>query len=128
MKFGKRAPFAFLALTALAHSFAEGVWAASCPPGMPMQTATSETAADGCMVAMGMDGEHADTESTENPADPHCPFAPLSTPGTCIVAASHPAPSPASDLPSPEGQLLSPSLEPSRDLLLVSSLFHPPKA
>lgn len=128
MKFGKRAPFALLALTALALSFAEGVWASSCPPGMPMQTATSETASDGCMVAMSMGGEHSDTESTDNPADPHCPFAPLSTPGTCIIAASHPAPTPVSDLPSPEGQLLTPSLDQSRDLLLVSRLFHPPKA
>ena len=119
---------AVLALVALTISFAEGVWASSCTPGMAMDGMPAQSDVDGCMVGMAGHVNAADNPSSDPPTEPHCPFAPLSTAGACVVAASLPATPPVELAPSPEGALLTVFREDTRDLLLASELFHPPRA
>lgn len=121
---------ALFALLALTLSFAEGVSASTCMPGMDMgmDSSAEAAAASGRMDEMTTPGRNSGDESPDRPAPPHCPFAPVSTPGSCVVAASLPATSSVDLAPSPEGALLVSPPEQTRDLLLVSTLFHPPRA
>jgi hypothetical protein len=131
MKLQLRSFAALLALIALSIFLVESVWASTCMPGMGMGA--------GEMVSVGGAAPQADCPDvmTESRAEdsgtqrnhsgaPHCPFA--SAAGSCAVAATLPAHAPETLVPSPEGALLTISPDYMRDLLLVSALFHPPRA
>lgn len=124
-----RALAALIALIALTFSFAESVWASSCMPAMEMSGTPGDATdtPDGCMVGMPSYPDEPGDRAPDRPDVPHCPFAPLSTSGTCVVAASLPAPMPPALGAPPEGELLTPFLHQTRDLLLVAVLFHPPR-
>lgn len=121
---------ALCALIALTLSFGEGVWASMCMPAMEMGEAPAAEMSDASdrMMDMASQGVHTGGETPDGPEPPHCPFAPVSTAGTCVAAASLPAASPIELVPSLEGALLVVAPEQKRDLLLVSALFHPPRA
>lgn len=119
---------ALLALLALTFSFAEGVWASSCVPGMAMGEMSTQSESAGCMPGAMANAAPDDGSLPEAPADSHCPFAPLSTTGACVVAASLPAHSNLDLTPADAGVLLIQLREQTPDLLLGSVLFHPPKA
>lgn len=133
MKLRFRFLAALFALVALSISTVGGVWASMCAPGMGMDSAA--------MASMGVAsheadcpaatvGSHTDRSGTDrNHTDaPRCPFVPAGATGSCAVATSLPAGSFASLAPSAEGALLAAAPENSRDTLLVSALFRPPRA
>lgn len=87
-----------------------------------MDGAASQADCSDAMIASSTDGSKA---PHEHPAGPDCPLAIAA--GSCAAAATLPAPAPEALVPSPEGTLLTISPDYTRDLLLVSALFHPPR-
>lgn len=125
-----RALAALIALIALTLSVAEGVWASTCRPGMELDTALeveAPSAAD-CVMDMPTQSDESEGETPDRPMPPSCPFAAANPAGSCAVAASHPAASPLDLAPLPEGALLVLSADRTRNLLLVSAFFRPPRA
>ncbi|CAN5208466.1 hypothetical protein BH24GEM2_BH24GEM2_14950 [soil metagenome] len=129
MKLQLRSFAALLALIALSIFLVEGVWASTCAPGMGMEA--------GAVASMGGAGSQAECPDAvlespasggqhDQPAAPDCPLALAA--GSCAVAATLPAHAPETLVPLPEGALLTISPDYMRDLLLVSALFHPPRA
>jgi len=132
MKHRARLLAALLALFAFSASFAEQVWASGCGPymaggGMSSMAGMSATAAhagghgDMAMPMGSHDGSHSPLPSGSD----ECPLQVLA--GGCTLL-SLPADSddPAAGAPAPEARV---SLMADRapDLLLPSSLFHPPQ-
>lgn len=107
---------------ALTFTFTETVLAATCAPGMDMahmEMAGMEAPATGGLAGPESPGEAEDRQ---------CPFGPASAVQGCTGVASLPshtahAFSPGTELTSSLfGELL------QQDLLLVTALFHPPRA
>ncbi len=126
-----RSAAALFALIALTLSFAEGVWASTCMPSSEMTMASSMAdpmqAGDDCMMNTSAPTDDPADQTPQHSTPSHCPVAPLSTAGTCVVAASLPGSSPLDLATFSEDAHLTLSLDQTRDLLLVSVLFHPPK-
>lgn len=127
------------ALVAMTFALAETVIAASCMPGMDMGAAevsamdmhAPEAPAGHHDHGVPTDGAPTDGAPTDgNPADGDdrdCPFGPTVVQG-CAGAASLPAYA-AHGVASQGALSSSVSIEPAQqDLLLVTALFHPPRA
>lgn len=127
------------ALVAMTFALAETVIAASCMPGMDMgatevsamDTHTPQAPAGHHDQRVPMDGNPADgTPADGTPSDGDerdCPFGPTVVQG-CAGAASLPAQA-AHGVDSQGALSSSVSTEPAQqDLLLVTALFHPPRA
>jgi hypothetical protein len=132
---------ALMALVALTAFFAEGVWAAACPPEMQLAGVAHVAEHDGAdhlrlrladpAVSAHAHGHgDADTGDAERSRSdrPTCPLGPLGANGSCVVAASLPATTTQMAPSFPGEALLSASPEAARDLLLATALFHPPRA
>ena len=116
-----------LALLAFTFSFAEGVWAATCVPGMNMDAAEMSVGAP-----MQMDGAPAPANAHDEKAPsperaPDCPFGPATSVQGCTVTASLPAKIVAINSPEAERVALSAATTTGSHLLRVTSIFHPPK-
>jgi hypothetical protein len=119
-----------VALLALTAYFAEGVWASACPPAPAMAGVEEivEGDADEHTCPMVLDHASSETGSPEQSRSdsPVCPLGPIGASGSC-VAVSLPATTATIALPFPAGALLTLSPDRSRDLLLATALFHPPR-
>jgi hypothetical protein len=123
---------ALMALLALLVYFAEGVWAATCPPTMSMTGVEEVVERDAAEHSCPMAANHTSSGETESPEQsrseaPVCPFGPVGAGSSC-VAASLPATTVRIAPSFPAGSLLTPSPDAARDLILAAALFHPPKA
>lgn len=122
---------ALSALIALSLTGAGALWASACAPGMDPGTAsTAASMMGGCAaeVASNMDANGpADTESA-HPEGPQCPMAPAASSGTCSGVVTIPADAPDFSVLSPESAIVPFSASQTRDLLLVSAFFRPPRA
>lgn len=121
---------ALLTLLTLSLTVVEGVWASTCVPGMETGGApAAATMHDGHMDMGAPSGsERAEDAGTEtgSPTMPRCPLAPAS--GSCVaLTVSLPAHVPDSFVPSPTGVLLLTAPVQSRDLLVASAFFRPPR-
>jgi hypothetical protein len=128
MKLQLRSFAALLALIALSIFLVESVWASMCMPGMEAGAMVSMDGAASqadCPDAMVESPTDRSGDQHDHPAGPDCPLTLAA--GSCAVAATLPAPAPEALVPSPEGALLTISPDYTRDLLLVSALFHPPR-
>ena len=118
-----------IALFALFFSFAEGVWAASCVPGMEMDSAGESTA--DMMVMVGGESTPAppgDDPSRRDTGDPDCPFGPIASTQSCTVSASMPATIVAFDPAQASASFVATAFPTFPNGLRTSSIFHPPKS
>lgn len=123
---------AVLALVALTLSLAESVWASTCAPMSASSTvaAVANDTPNAAECAGGYHGRHGeDGERTQRPGgeEPHCPFAPVVTPG-CVAAAALPTSSAVPAPPAIEREVAHPAAVAASDLLLQAALFRPPRA
>ncbi len=122
---------ALLALLAFSAYFAEGVWAAMCPPGMaPDAPAAAEAEGKPHAGHAGMHRsvpEPSDSPEHSRSDTPPCPFIAVGAGSSC-VAVSLPAQGTSLQalLPTAGPVALAPGS--AHDLLLASTLFHPPRA
>lgn len=125
MKLRFRVLAALPALLALSLTWVQAGWASMCAPGAESTVEASGMAVE-CPTDIGM--SHADEPrgGHDQPDAPACPFGPMAAPG--CVAPSLPAHAPVAIAPPPEGALLVVSPDATRDRLLVSALFRPPRA
>ncbi|HUG39933.1 MAG TPA: hypothetical protein VMM12_05595 [Longimicrobiales bacterium] len=115
---------AVFAVVALTLSLAETVWASTCAPmSASPAVAAQEAGHSADCPAKGHD------EGSEHPGgeEPHCPFAPVVTPG-CVAAASLPTSSSVPTPPAVEAEVTEPAAAAAADLLLGAALFRPPRA
>lgn len=127
MKFQFRVLAALFALVAFSLSVAEGVWASTCMPNMAMAAIAGAVPDAPVDCEMSAPADEPSEPGSNLPAPLHCPLTPLGASGSCTMLASLPV-GPSADLvPSPEGALLAVSPDQTRDLLLVTALFHPPR-
>ncbi|HEV2131047.1 MAG TPA: hypothetical protein VGR27_08090 [Longimicrobiaceae bacterium] len=121
---------ALLALLAFSAYFAEGVWASMCPPGMEAgmnMMAQMDGASGSDMGGMHHASPSApDDSGTSRSGTPPCPFA-VAGVGSC-VAASLPATGTSVQPLLAATSVVTLSPDAGRDLLLVTTLFHPPRA
>lgn len=115
-----------ITLIVTTFSLAEGVWAASCPPTMKTMEMGEFPAASDEEMPPCPDCLTGHPEEGRRHSLPDCPFGPPGSQG-CVLSASLPAPSAAEIASSPEGAEVGIASEAEPDLLLGSSLFHPPK-
>jgi len=116
------------ALLAMTFSLAENVLASTCAP-MPQMAPTSMASAgapvaDDCMVAVH--GHERGDPGSEGQR--HCPFGPAAASAGCTAAASLRASSTQVDGASSEATAAIPFDDLQQDLLLPTTLFHPPRA
>jgi len=125
MKSRFRVLAALLALFAFSASFAEGLWASTCPPMGSMAS----------MDAMHMESEGSDapeeslepgsSEPTTSIPAPSCPLTPIV--GGCAAVFSPPSEAVVAFVATTQAKPVV-VLDLAPDLLLVSSLLRPPRA
>lgn len=122
---------ALCALIALSLTGAGALWASACVPEMNSEKAsTAASMMGGCAAetpsTVDADGS-GDTQST-HPDGPQCPMAPVASTGACVSVATVPAEAPDFSALSPGSAIVPLSASQTRDLLLVSAFFRPPRA
>lgn len=115
-----------LALLASTLSVAETVWASTCAP-MAASPVVAAAAQDAPHSADCPGSERGDRSERPGGDQPHCPFAPVVTPG-CVAAASLPTSASLAAPPAVEGEVAEPTTAAAADILLVAALFRPPRA
>lgn len=113
-----------ITLVLMAFSLAEGVWAASC---MSMRSMSEPSAAVSQEMPSGPHCMHGNHDRHDRDDLPECPFGPPGSQG-CVLSASLPASSVMEIATSPEGTVVGVASDAEPDLLLGSTLFHPPKS
>lgn len=111
------------ALLAMTTSLAEAAWASMCVPAMDMEHATAMPAGDDCMSAASGDNSCDGPAGSERP----CPFGPAAAAQGCGAVPSLPAQAlqaPSSSFANSGSAF---SREVRREILLETSLFHPPR-
>ncbi|MBW3655810.1 MAG: hypothetical protein KY444_06865 [Gemmatimonadetes bacterium] len=129
MKLRFRVLAALLALFALSLTWVQAGWASTCAPGAESTAEASAEAggaASDCATDMGMSHSDDPRSGHGEPDAPACPFGPMTASG--CVAPSLPAHTPVAVAPSPEGAVLVGSADSTRDRLLSSAFFRPPRA
>ena len=111
---------------ALTLSLAETVWASTCAP-MAASPAVAGASHDAEHSADCPGSKHGEGSEQPGGDEPHCPFAPVVTPG-CVAAASLPTSSLLAAPPAVEGELAELTAAAAADLLLWAALFRPPRA
>jgi hypothetical protein len=132
MKSRVRLLAALLALLAFSASLAEQVWASTCEPGMAREVSSSASktsaptahgAGHGDMPMPG--GPHDGGQAPAPAGHDECPLVTLAG-GCTLLSLPAPAAEPAGGAPAPETRV-SVRADRAPDLLLPSSLFHPPQ-
>jgi hypothetical protein len=121
---------ALLALAAFAAFFAGNVWASLCPPGMGAGMGVTVEVDAGAHRGMPMHHpEPVPSDGSDAPAPDlsHCPFAVAGAGGSCVAASLPSAVASLTAAPN-EPSLLSAISDSLPDLLLVASLYRPPRA
>lgn len=130
MKLRFRIRAALLTLFALSLTWVQAGWASTCAPGAESTVEASDDEASGipvdCPTDMGMSHSDGPRSGHDQPDAPACPFGPMAASG--CVAPSLPAHAPMAVALAPEGALLVISPDLTRDRLLVSAFFRPPRA
>lgn len=122
---------ALFALIAFSLAGAGALWASTCASGMNSGTASAAASMmDGCGVGMApmMDAERSEDTQPTQPEGPQCPMAPAASSGACSTQATVPAEAPDFSALSPENAIVPLSASQTRDLLLVTAFFRPPRA
>lgn len=104
-------------LVALTLSITQSVWASVCSPDP--QPVAEDCDHEAPASEPARDDSH---ESTE------CPFTPFSAGGSCVSAATPAAKLALEGAAPPHDEAVHGSAADAHDLLLVHSLFHPPRA
>ena len=122
---------ALFALVALSIAGVGGLWASTCAGDVDSDTASAAASmAGGCGAEMAsmMTGNGSEDTKSPDPEGPHCPMAPAASSGACSTVATVPAEAPDFSALSPESAIVPLSASQTRDLLLVSAFFRPPRA
>lgn len=120
---------ALFALIALSLAGAGALWASACASNSGTAAAPVSTT-EGCGEAMAsmMEADGSEDSKSTHPEGPQCPMAPVASSGACSTVATVPAEAPDLSAFSPENAIVPLSAEQTRDLLLVSAFFRPPRA
>ena len=122
---------ALFALIALSLAGVGGLWASTCAPDVDSGTASAAASLmDGCggeMASMMNVDRPEDTKSTQ-PEGPQCPMAPVASSGACTTVATVPSEAADFSVLSLENVIVPLSPDQTRDLLLSSAFFRPPRA
>ncbi|MEW5926082.1 MAG: hypothetical protein AB1941_01215 [Gemmatimonadota bacterium] len=122
---------ALFALIALSLAGAGALWASTCASGMDSGTVSAaDSMADdrGVEMAPMMDADRSEDTQPTHPEGPQCPMASAAASGVCSTVATVPAEAPDFTALLPEGAIVPLSASQTRDLLLVSAFFRPPRA
>lgn len=107
----------------MAFSLAETTWALTCGP---VDAAAPASAAAPDVIPV--DDDRQDPHDRHHDDGPRCPFGPVTTAQTCVIAASLPAHAPIDLAVSSAAVRSAPATETGRELLLAAPLFRPPKS
>ncbi|HEV2150076.1 MAG TPA: hypothetical protein VGR37_21950 [Longimicrobiaceae bacterium] len=122
---------ALFALIALSLAGAGALSASTCASGMDSgMVSAAASMMDGCGVEMApmTDADRSEDTKPTHPEGPQCPMAPAAASGACSTVATVPAEAPDFSALSPESAIVPLSASQTRDLLLVSAFFRPPRA